>query len=241
MKISVVTIVFNDYENISKTIESVLSQKLSTDFEYIIIDGASNDGTLEVISNYKDKIKLISEPDLGIYDAINKGIKLAFGELLIFMNSSDAFYSQDSLQFLYDNYDPSQGFSLARTIYHHPTGKVKKDSPYLRNVNLPEFCHQSLLYNKKFHSQFGLYSNKLKSAADYDFFHKIYNVKNKNIKLDEVTSIRSKNGDDSSESILNTIEMIRIDFYNSCLIHSFYFRLKDIIAKLIKRSLKVFK
>jgi len=234
MKISVITIVYNDVKNISRTIESVLSQRDLIDFEYIIIDGASNDGTLDVINKYKEKARLISEPDNGIYDAINKGIKYSSGELLLFMNSSDTFHTNNSLQFLNDNYDDNVGYVLARTIYKKNNGKLKSDSSYLRNENLPEFCHQSLLYNKRFHDEFGLYNQKLKSAADYDFFHKIYNTKNKAVKLNVVTSIRLKSGNDSSESLRNTIEMIRVDFYNSCLIYSFRFRLKDLLAKSVK-------
>jgi len=234
VKISVITIVYNDVKNILKTVESVLSQSGELDLEYIIIDGASSDGTLDAISHYHDKFMLFSGADTGIYDAINKGVKSSNGDLLIFMNSGDAFYSNDSLKVLLEHYDDKVGFCLARTEYKYDNNRTKEDSLYLRNSNLPEFCHQSLLYSKRLHSEFGLYNQKLKSAADYDFFHKIYNTKNKAVKLNVVTSIRLKSGNDSSESLRNTIEMIRVDFYNSCLIYSFRFRLKDLLAKTVK-------
>lgn len=238
MKISVITIVYNDLKNISKTIESVLNQRKTIDFEYIVIDGGSDDGTLDRIKKYGDELKVFSGPDSGIYDALNKGVKLSTGDLLIFMNSSDVFYSSGSLKTLYDNYDESRGFCLGRTLYMYPKNKIKGDNLYLRHSKLPEFCHQSLLYSKKLHAKFGLYNQNFLSAADYDFFHKIYRTNSKHIKLDAITSIRLKTGEDSSESLLNTIEMIRIDFYNKCLSNSFSYRLKDLVAKAVKLSIK---
>ena len=79
MKISVVTVCYNAQDTIQRTIDSVLSQSYQ-DIEYIIIDGESSDDTLDIVDRYKDKIKIISEPDNGLYDAMNKGVKLATGD-----------------------------------------------------------------------------------------------------------------------------------------------------------------
>ena len=88
-KISIITVNYNDREGLKKTIESVINQTWQ-DFEFIIIDGGSTDGSREVIEQYKDKIDYwISEPDKGIYNAMNKGIKAASGEFLLFLNSGD--------------------------------------------------------------------------------------------------------------------------------------------------------
>ena len=81
MKISIITVSFNSAKTIRQTIESVLSQDYD-DLEYIVVDGASKDGTVEILKEYTGKIKYISEPDKGIYDALNKGIKLATGEVI---------------------------------------------------------------------------------------------------------------------------------------------------------------
>lgn len=94
-KLSVITIVYNNVKDIERTILSVLNQSYPN-IEYIIIDGGSTDGTVEVIKKYEDKIsKCVSEKDKGIYDAMNKGLKLATGDYVLFMNSGDEIY--DSL------------------------------------------------------------------------------------------------------------------------------------------------
>jgi len=95
--LSVITIVYNNARDIERTMLSVLNQTY-TGIEYIVIDGASNDGTLEIIKRYENRMaKLISEKDKGIYDAMNKGLALATGDYVIFMNSGDEFYASDTV------------------------------------------------------------------------------------------------------------------------------------------------
>jgi len=97
MKLSVITVNYNDREGLHKTVQSVVEQSFK-DYEYIIIDGGSTDGSVEVLEKYADKITYwVSEPDKGIYNAMNKAIDVANGEYCIFMNSGDTFYSFDTL------------------------------------------------------------------------------------------------------------------------------------------------
>ena len=96
-KLTVITIVYNNVRDIERTMRSVLGQTYAN-IEYIIIDGLSNDGTLEIINKYRDRIsKLVSEKDKGIYDAMNKGLAIATGDYVIFMNSGDEFYDADTV------------------------------------------------------------------------------------------------------------------------------------------------
>ncbi len=96
--LSVVTIVYNNVKDIERTMLSVLGQTYPY-VEYIVVDGKSTDGTLQIIEKYKDKIAvLLSEKDKGIYDAMNKGVTLATGDYIIFMNSGDEFYSSDTVE-----------------------------------------------------------------------------------------------------------------------------------------------
>lgn len=96
--ITIVTVVYNDKNNIEKTINSVLNQSYNSK-EYIVVDGKSTDGTLEIVKKYADQISVIvSEPDRGIYDAMNKAVDLAHNEWIIFMNSGDVFADNDTLK-----------------------------------------------------------------------------------------------------------------------------------------------
>ncbi|HTI59637.1 glycosyltransferase family 2 protein [Mucilaginibacter sp.] len=96
-KLSVITIVYNSAGDIERTMLSVLEQTYGS-IEYIVVDGLSTDGTMEIVKKYKDKLaKLISEKDEGIYDAMNKGLAAATGDYVLFMNSGDEFYSNDTV------------------------------------------------------------------------------------------------------------------------------------------------
>ena len=96
-KISIITVVYNGEKHIGLTIESVLKQSYSA-IEYIIVDGKSTDGTLKVIKEFQGIHKLISEPDEGLYDAMNKGLKAATGDYIWFLNSGDQVYDTDTVQ-----------------------------------------------------------------------------------------------------------------------------------------------
>ncbi|WP_343531041.1 glycosyltransferase family 2 protein [Pedobacter sp.] len=97
-KLSVITIVYNNVKDIERTMLSVLNQSYPN-IEYVVVDGASNDGTLEVIKKYENRIaKLISEKDNGIYDAMNKGLELATGDYVLFMNSGDEIYELETVE-----------------------------------------------------------------------------------------------------------------------------------------------
>ena len=104
VKLSIVTVCYNSSKTISNCIESVLRQN-NNNYEYIIIDGASDDGTVEIAKTYKEKFEekdikytIISEPDLGIYNAMNKGIDRASGEWILYLNSDDEFYGNKAIR-----------------------------------------------------------------------------------------------------------------------------------------------
>ncbi|NEU10325.1 glycosyltransferase [Flavihumibacter sp. R14] len=102
-KLSVITIVYNNVRDIERTMLSVLNQKYP-DIEYIIIDGESTDGTVQVVEKYRHQLSsFISEPDGGIYDAMNKGLALATGDYVLFMNSGDEIYAQDTVSRVFDS------------------------------------------------------------------------------------------------------------------------------------------
>lgn len=102
-KLTVITIVYNNVRDIERTIKSVLNQTYPK-IEYIIIDGKSTDGTLAIIEKYRSKVsKIVSEPDKGIYDAMNKGLAIATGDYVLFMNSGDEIYDEHAVQDIFDS------------------------------------------------------------------------------------------------------------------------------------------
>ncbi len=141
-KLSIITIVYNNARDIERTMLSVLNQTYAN-IEYIIIDGLSTDGTLEIIKKYQDKIaKLISEKDEGIYDAMNKGLDLATGDYVLFMNSGDQLYSRDTVADVFASAENAD-------IYYGETEMIDANGKSLgqRRHKAPEnFTWQSFKY-----------------------------------------------------------------------------------------------
>ena len=115
-KITIITVVFNASEGIKKTLKSIFSQSYKN-IEIIVIDGGSTDGTIDIISDYSQYIDyFISEQDYGIYDAMNKGIRVATGEWICFMNSGDIFYSKDTVSNIFLDLDQKKDIIIGECI-----------------------------------------------------------------------------------------------------------------------------
>lgn len=176
--ITVVTVVFNGVEFLEGTIKSVIEQKYDN-VEYIIVDGGSKDGTLDIIKKYEYAIDYwVSEPDKGIYDAMNKAIDLGSGDWINFMNAGDYFFDFDVLNRVFEEsknltrYDVVYGDHQVRYLNRTRIAKAGK----IKNLwKASQFCHQSafvrLAYHKK--NKFNLYR---KIAADFEFFYKCMRV-----------------------------------------------------------------
>lgn len=166
MKVSVITINYNNKEGLEKTIASTINQT-SKDFEFIIIDGASTDGSVEVIKSHTDKIDYwISEPDKGIYNAMNKGIEKADGEYCIFMNSGDCFYSEHVIKdfvHLSDDSDIVCGDTWLGRLKESPD-EITFNTLYKLSI-----CHQSAFIRTSLMKKY-MYDESLKIVADRKFF-----------------------------------------------------------------------
>ena len=173
-KITVITVTFNASATLAKTIQSVINQSYSH-VEYIIIDGGSSDGTVEIIKKYQHKLAYwMSEKDNGIYDAMNKGIRASKGDWVIFMGADDVFYTNDVLFKLFaDNKSDSIDFMYGDVILKS-NGKLfggsrTYDELVGRNIN-----HQAIFYRKKIFEKMGLFNLKYKILADYEFNLRIF-------------------------------------------------------------------
>ena len=171
---SIITITFNAESEIGPTLDSVKSQTFN-DFEHIIIDGASTDNTLSVISHKSiHNAKIISEPDKGLYDAMNKGIKNANGKYLIFLNAGDSFHSKDTLQ-LYANAantnpDIIYGDTILVNTNREFVGPRHLSAP--KNLSFKSFingmlvCHQAFVAKREIVS---FYNLNYRFSADYEW------------------------------------------------------------------------
>jgi len=170
--VSIVTVVRNDAEHIARTLDSVLAQR-DADLELVVVDGGSSDGTQAIVQGYGSRIgAFLSEPDRGIYDAMNKGIGLARGEYVLMMNSGDVFASDDALSGLLRLTRPGVDQVVFGAWERLGTG-----GHCTRCHPTPErgfFNHQAVLYSRSLHRRFGDYVCAPGfSTADYLFFNTV--------------------------------------------------------------------
>lgn len=186
IKISVITVVFNDVKNIEKTILSVINQN-SQSFEYLVIDGGSNDGTLEVIQKYKDRINLIvSEPDKGLYDAMNKALKFANGEWVYYLNSNDEFLEDKILLNIEKKLDKENDVIQFNCKVENNNGKEEYVRRYPSDVEeikkWPCIQHQSTFTKRDEILKLKGFDLSYSILSDYDLFLRFY-TKSKKFKF----------------------------------------------------------
>jgi glycosyltransferase involved in cell wall biosynthesis len=174
--ISIITVSYNAVSTIEETILSVINQDFES-YEYIIVDGGSTDGTIEVIKKYQDKISLwVSEPDKGIYDAMNKGVGLAKGEWVNFMNAGDAFYDLNVFKKIF-SIDRESAVIYGDNMLCYDWGKIVLSPDSLHNIRqYMVFGHQTVFMRKKILLKYP-FDCSFKIAADYNLFYRIYTEK----------------------------------------------------------------
>ena len=213
-KISVVTVCFNAVEGIEKTILSVINQTYQN-IEYIIIDGGSTDGTLDIIRKYADHIDYwVSEPDKGIYDAMNKGIKVATGEWINFMNAGDKFHNSKVISSLFNhkmislNPDVIYGYQIHLFSYG---SYVRKYIPLHKFSNFMPIGHSSSFVRSQLLKERG-FDCKYKIAADYNFFYQLYQEHKKFVFIEElVAEFESESGVSNSSLYITMKETAMIN------------------------------
>jgi glycosyltransferase len=182
MKVSIITSVYNNRDSIAQAIESVLNQTYS-DIEYIVIDGASTDGTVDIIKSYEDSISIfISEPDNGIYDGLNKGIHLATGDIIGFLHSDDFYFSNTVIEEIVNIFQEREcdgvygdlvyvdNKNTNRVIRYWKSGEFKYKN--LKEGWMPP--HPAFFLKKEVYNKYGGFDINFKISADYNFILKIF-------------------------------------------------------------------
>lgn len=178
MKFSIITVCKNSEQNIEQTIQSVLNQNYS-DIEYIIIDGGSKDRTLDVIRKYEKSLAFCcSEPDRGIYNAMNKGLKHATGDVVAFLNSDD-WYEDDTLQkvsYYFQNYEIDCLAGEVNSILNDRVIEMKRMQHTEEDIHLSMiYRHPAFFAKRKLFDEIGCFDESYQIAADYDWVLKVHN------------------------------------------------------------------
>ena len=211
IKISIITVTFNSEKTIRDTIESVHSQDYDN-IEHVIIDGDSTDNTIEIVKSYGDKISyFISEKDDGIYDAMNKGIRAATGDVIGILNSDDfypCFHVISDVVKVFEDDDPDSVYGdliyvdkdNSDIILRYWESKDFKKCKIRRGWMLP---HPTFFIKKEIYNKFGLYSIRLKSAADYEMMVRLLFKNTISVKYIPRVLVNMRNGGISNASIRN--------------------------------------
>lgn len=222
IKISVITVCYNSENTIRDTIESVLSQDYKN-IEYIIIDGLSTDSTMDIVSEYRDKIPcVISEPDTGLYDAMNKGIQMASGTYVGILNSDDFFHSTSVISQIANEIGAAESEDVILGSIEFVKGRdlgsvsrvytAKGFKPWqLRFGMMPP--HPGAFIKKSCYDSIGLYDTTFKIAADFDFFCRAFIKERVTYKTLDKIVVRMREGGVSTSGVrsyyTSTREMLR--------------------------------
>lgn len=212
-KISVVTVTFNSIQSLQETINSVLGQTYENK-EYVIVDGNSSDGTKEFLGSYRNKIRWVSEPDEGIYDAMNKALSMATGDFVIFLGADDHFLSYSTLK------EATAYMNDPNAVYYGNVFRSSRNDIYKGKFNkyklsLENICHQSIFYPRavyktnKYNLKYNVYADYYYNLSIYPLFKFVYIPKticyynydgfsslNKDVEFEKIVNqfVRQQNG-----------------------------------------------
>jgi glycosyltransferase len=222
MKVSIITATYNSATTITACIDSVLNQSYA-DIEYIIMDGGSEDDTIKIIAEaakLNPNIIFKSEPDNGIYDALNKGIARATGAIIGFVHSDDFLAATDVISSIVETFDTENADGVYGDLHYvafDNTDNIIRNwvsKPYkkklLKNGWMP--AHPTLFLKKEIYDTYGLFNMSYKIAADYDFILRVFQQKNLKFFYLEKTIIKMRVGGVSNKSFKNIVQKTKEDF-----------------------------
>ena len=243
IKISLITVSYNAGATIRRCIESVISQNFKN-VEYIVIDGGSTDKTVDTINQYKDHTSIfLSEPDKGIYDAMNKGIKLATGDIVGMLNADDFFADREilsdvALAFTKNNADIVYGnldyVTTGRKIVRKWRSKKYKPGMFNRGWMPP---HPTFYCKKHLFNKYGFYSLEYGNAADYELMLRFMHLNNLNTVFINKVLVKMNIGGKSNQSYRNRLKSMYFDL-KAMRKNEVLFPIFTIIAKPIRKIIQ---
>ena len=246
MKISIITVVRNNVSTINDAIESVLSQTYKN-IEYIIVDGSSTDGTVEVVQGYKDKIdKFISEKDHGVYDAMNKGIAMATGDVIGILNSDDIYFDKNSIESVVESFRENKTESIFGDLYYVDKYDLNKVIRYWKSSDfkLGSFAkgwhppHPTFFVKKEVYEKHGLYDLELKVSADFDLMLRFLEKYQISTTYLHKVLVKMRIGGQSNNSIKNIIisnqSILRSFDKNKIKVNKLIYLINRLVPKIIQ-------
>jgi len=209
LTVSIITVSYNSVETISDTINSVLSQTYQN-IEYIIIDGSSADGTIELVQSFGKRIsKFLTQQDNGIYDAINKGIKIATGDIIGILNSDDFFYDDFVIEKIVKSFQENEIDAVIGDVQFVDPKKSSKIVRYYSSLHFSprKFrygfmpAHPSFYVKRELFENLGFYKTDYKIAADYELLIRFLHVNRIKYKYLEMPFVSMRTGGVSNKSI----------------------------------------
>ena len=215
MKVSIITVCYNSEQYIRSTMESVLAQDYS-DIEYIVVDGSSTDTTIDIVKAYEPlfygRMKWISEKDNGIYDAMNKGIAMASGDIIGILNSDDLFASPDSVEKIISVFDEKGVDCMYADLYYVSQSDTDKIIRHWQSGKRKDFskgwhpAHPTFYVNKNVYLQFGVFNLTYKFAADFELMLRLIEKHNISIWYLPEVLIKMRLGGTTNKSLKNIIK-----------------------------------
>jgi len=248
-KITIITVCYNSDKTIRDTIESVLAQDYS-EIEYIIIDGLSRDNTMDIINEYGGKIsKVISEPDQGIYHAMNKGVKHATGDIVGILNSDDFFENSFVISDVMEHFRSNATANLifGDVVYVEPYN-IEKITRYYSSVKFKPWKlrfgwmppHPATFIKKATYEKIGNYAVDYKISADYELFVRMLMVHNLTYSRINKVLVRMRAGGVSTSGI-KSILLLNSEIIKACKKNGVYTNLFFLILKIPFKILEVFR
>ncbi len=220
--ISIITVVFNGEKHLEQTIQSVINQTYDN-VEYIIMDGGSTDGTLDIIKKYEEQIDYwVSEKDNGIYDAMNKGITLATGAIIGLINADD-WYEKNTIEEIVDTFNIDSHADIVYGLLRHIKNNIEykieaQNHNFLCDRMIP---HPTCFVKKTVYNKLNNYNIQYRAAADYDFMLRAKSANFNFIKIDEVLA-NFRIGGISNVSKMGAIESLEIRRKNKLISLKYY-------------------
>ncbi|MFK7813540.1 MAG: glycosyltransferase family 2 protein [Maribacter sp.] len=245
MKVSIITVCYNSFETLESTILSVRNQTYG-DIEYIIVDGASTDGTLDIIKKYETVVsKWVTEPDQGLYDAMNKGIAMATGEIIALINSDDLFCDNNAINKVVNIFNEKPNLdSVYADLYYVAQDDINKIVRTWKTGQKRAFkygwhpAHPTLYLKKNVYEKYGFFNLDFKLAADFEIMLRFIQKHKISTYYLQESLVKMRLGGATNNSLGNirngNIECLRAFNVNDLKVNSFLYPMYRVLPKLLQ-------